>query len=859
MKRTYVGILLGLLLLAWGHHALLAQQQGGTQFPSGPQMATPPGGFAQPQWSQTPTPYIGNQPFSPMPQGPLPGPGYYSPSPYIGAQPYAPPQTGQQSPGYYRLDGVFVPQGSSRSQFPPMDSTQVGIKSCPGIPFTQSPSLPSRPGASGQSQNKPIETLWPGAPQIGPTQDILSSSSLGSQVGLSQGTFGQSQPQAPSSGSTLDASQTARFPGQAPGNAGQFFYEPPSTIEAHFLQIPQFSGESSKNLRQFGYALFASPISTFAPVEDVPVGPDYILGPGDDLTINIWGLMESAVMRNVNRNGEILLPTVGPVRVWGLTFSQADRLIREQLNRYYRGFQASVTMGRLRTIRVYVVGEVCQPGSYTLSSLSTVTNALFSSGGPLKLGSLRNIQLKRNHHDVGTVDLYDFLLRGDKTRDFRLESGDTIFIPPIGSAAAIEGEVKRPAIYEIKGPTRVSDLIEMAGGLTPRSYLKRLQIVRSKVNAEREVIDLDLTNGGRDGDSPGDIELKDGDLVRIYPTDPRIYNTVRLNGAVKHPGEYELKPGMRLSQILPREIVLPEAYLDRVDIARVKDDLTTEIIQVNLKQGWNGDESQDLQLKPRDLITVRSEYRTPWNITVSGEVKRPGTYTMKPGERLSSLLRRVGGFTDKAYSNGTVFTRQSVLEIERKGLDEFIRGHEQRLLAEAGQLTQVAFGISKEEAAAQQSVLVQRVQELRLVASKVTLGRIVVRVDEPDKLEGTPNDLILEDGDALMIPQKPATVVVMGSVRNPTAVLHQEGNDVEYYLNRAGGLTPEADAKGLYLLKADGSAITGFMRLRNIDPGDVVIAPPSTEAKFRWGPFLKDFATIAGQLTLGLVALAAIF
>jgi len=592
---------------------------------------------------------------------------------------------------------------------------------------------------------------------------------------------------------------------------------------------------------------------------DVPVGPDYILGPGDDLAINIYGAMESGGVRTVDRNGQIILPSAGPLRVWGLSFSQVERLIREQLSRSYPGFQTNVTMGRLRTIRVYVVGEVCQPGSFTISSLATVTNALFAVGGPLKLGSLRNVQLKRNHHDVGTVDLYDFLLRGDKTTDFRLESGDTIFVPPVGPVAAVEGEIKRPGIYELKGTTKVTDLIEMAGGVMPQSYLKRVQLIRSKLNAEREVIDIDLTDSGSNGDAPKDALVQNGDLVRIYPTDPRIYNTITLVGAVKHPGEYELRRGMRLSQLVRHEAVLPEAYMDRVEVARLREDLTTEVMQLDLRQAWEGDPKHDLSLKARDQITIRSGYRTPWKITLGGEVKRPGVYTIQQAERLSSVLKRAGGLTDKAFPKGAVFTRVTVQEVEKRRLDDFVRDHEQRLLSEASGLTLVSSGLNKEEVTALQAVLTQRREQVRLLASKVTLGRVVIRLDDPEKLEGASNDLILEDGDSLTIPQKPATVLVMGSVRNPTGVLHQENMDAEYYLNRSGGLTPEADQKGVYLLKADGSALTGFVKLRQIEPGDVIIVPPSTEAKFQWLPLLKDLATIAGQVALGLAGLAAIF
>ncbi|MGH7830643.1 MAG: SLBB domain-containing protein, partial [Candidatus Binatia bacterium] len=361
------------------------------------------------------------------------------------------------------------------------------------------------------------------------------------------------------------------------------------------------------------------------------------------------------------------------------------------------------------------------------------------------------------------------------------------------------------------------------------------------------------------GDSFHDTELRNGDIVKIYPTDSRVYNTVTLSGSVKHPGEYELKNGMKLSQLLTKQSALPEAYVDRVEIARLRDDLTVEIMPVSLKKAWEGDPSQDIGLKSRDHISVKSEYRSPWRIALSGEVRRPGIYTVYQGERLSSVLKRAGGLTEEAFPKGAVFTRLAVREIEKKKVDDFIKDHEQRLLAEASQLTATVAGLSKEEAAAQQAILVQRREQVRVLASKMTLGRVVMRLDDPAKLAGSPDDIALEDRDSVHIPQKPATVLVMGSVRNPTGILHREDMDVQYYLNRAGGLTPEADAKGLYLLKADGSAINGFVRLRNIEPGDVVIVPPSTEAKTQWLPLLKDLATIAGQVAIGLAGLAAIF
>ncbi|MCR4319447.1 MAG: SLBB domain-containing protein, partial [Candidatus Brocadiaceae bacterium] len=360
----------------------------------------------------------------------------------------------------------------------------------------------------------------------------------------------------------------------------------PSPIEIEFQErMPVIPGIAHGQLTQFGYAFFTSNISTYAPVYDVPVESHYVLGPGDELRITIWGTIENTYSQTVDRYGRIYLPTIGPIRVWGLTFSEAEKLIREHLSHYYKGFQSSITMGQLRTIKVYVVGEVNKPGSYDISALSTLINALFASGGPSRIGSLRNIELKRNHHTVGVFDFYDFLLKGNKSRDFRMESGDVIFVPPIGSVAGIMGQVRRPAIYEIKDPIRVSGFIEMAGGQVPQSYLKRIQVIRIKPNAEREVVDIDLTDT-KNGTQQNDIEIRNGDLVIVFPTDPLIYNTCTLEGTVKYPGEYEVKPGMRLSQLLTPDALLPNAYLDKVEIVRFKEDLKADVIHINLKKIW---------------------------------------------------------------------------------------------------------------------------------------------------------------------------------------------------------------------------------------------------------------------------------
>jgi protein involved in polysaccharide export with SLBB domain len=314
---------------------------------------------------------------------------------------------------------------------------------------------------------------------------------------------------------------------------------------------------------------------------------------------------------------------------------------------------------------------------------------------------------------------------------------------------------------------------------------------------------------------------------------------------------------MRLAQLLTREDVLPTAYVDRVEVQRYTDDYRTEVMSVNVKQLWAGETSLDLVLKPMDRIIVRSEVRPPASVTLKGEVKRPGTYPIAPGERLSSVLKRAGGFSDRGFVKGAVFTREAIKKVEEEHLRSFIDAQERRLIADAG--TVVVRGLDREEATAGPQMVKMKQELLAALARKVVLGRMVVKLDEPEKLEGTANDVLLEDGDALTIPQPPQSVVVLGSVRNPTSVLYKEGEGAEYYLNRAGGFSKEADQKESYVQKADGSTVSGFTKLRTIEPGDAILVPPKEEVKVRPLGIVKDALSILSTGLLSVAALAVIF
>jgi polysaccharide biosynthesis/export protein len=725
------------------------------------------------------------------------------------------------------------PSGTQQGSFTGAPSgTQQG--SVTGAPSGIQQGVGTGAGLSSAGQNVLSVPLFGGQSVPEPTP-VAPSTTQGATPGSPFGT------QALGPVAVAPSQNRGPMPGQfpAPGFPGIDCIpsEPLSPIEADFeKRVPV---ELSGQVRQFGYNVFRAPAGTFAPVENLPVGPDYVLGPGDDLMVYVWGLIESNFTATVNRSGEIFIPKVGPLKVWGLTFEKAEQLIRDQLSQVFTGFRISVTLGRLRTIQVFVVGEVGLPGAYSVSALSTLTYALFAAGGPTKQGTLRGIKLLRNNQQIAEFDFYDFLLRGDKSQDVRLEPGDIVLVPPIGPVVGLVGDVKRPGIYEMKGGMLAADLLALAAGVSPGGYLQRLQLERFRANTDRLVVDFNLLDFYRNGRQDANPMLQDGDLVRVFPVDPRIYNVVTLEGFVKRPGNYEFRPGMRVGDLLTNEQLLPEAFLDRAEVVRLRGDLTTEIIPFSIREIQTGRADSNLELRPRDRVVINSEFRAGASVLISGQVKRPGRYAIKQGERLSGLLERAGGFLPEAFPRGAVFTRASIRQLERQQLDKFVQTQDQTLLAE------VASGA---EGAAVLSVV--RRELARSLTAIITLGRLSVRLDSPERLKGTPNDILLEDGDALAIPQQPTSVFVVGAVRNSSSILFKDGENTEYYISQAGGTRPEAEVKQTYILKADGTAVASFVKLRKLEPGDAVVVPISTETRIQWVPFLRDMFTIVGQAVI---------
>lgn len=601
-----------------------------------------------------------------------------------------------------------------------------------------------------------------------------------------------------------------------------------------------------RGLPTYGRGVFADVAEgRFAPVEDAPVGPDYVLGPGDNLVVFLSGYSDTSFVLTLDREGKVFLPRVGSTYLWGLAFSEAEQLVRSRLSTVLRNPRIQVSMGRLRTIEVFVLGAALRPGKVTVTGFATAFNALYAAGGPDPLGSLRDIRVLRANKEVGRLDLYPFLLDGDRASDVRLQAGDVVFVGLTGARVGIQGAVARPGVYEAKETATLRELLKMAGGASPFADLSRIHIERVDAHGGFRLQDLPLNHGR--GVDPDSLVLSDFDLVTVLPLNERVRNVVTLDGFVRHPGEYEHKTGLKLSELLTPDRILPEAYLDQAELRRV--DPTTFQVTVrpfSVRKAWAGDE--DLVLEPMDAVTIFSAARFPRDVVLEGQISRPGAYSIKPGDRLSDLLARAGGVTPEGFLPGAVLIRRSAAERERRYLQEFMERQRIELAHQQAEMARSGDSLATRNAVAAQASLSAALE------SQVEPGRVVLDLDESKEWIGTAKDPILEDGDRLFVPRRPATVTVLGSVMNPGTVMADRGRSMKDYLKLVGGPARDADLDRSYVLKANGAAIPK-KAISRIEAGDAIVVPPKEIGKSNAGRsfmsgsrFLLEIATAAALI-----------
>jgi protein involved in polysaccharide export with SLBB domain len=653
---------------------------------------------------------------------------------------------------------------------------------------------------------------------------------------------------------------------------------------------------TGRSLPVYGQQLFTAP-SGYAPVSQAVVPNDYLLGPGDEVRLQVWGSINSELSLVINRHGQINLPKVGVINLTGVRAGDLESVLRSKIGRIFTNFNLNATLGRLRSIQIYVVGQARQPGTYTVSSLSTLINALFEVGGPGNTGSMRNIQLKRDGRIVGKMDLYDFIARGDRSGDVPLQPGDVIVVPPVGPRVAVLGALEQPAIYELKGAGSVGEVLELGGGLSvlAKSGKALLERIDPAADTVRRVEDFALDKVGLQR------PLRDGDILTLFEISPQFANVVTLRGNVAEPLRYPYTTGMRIRDLIPdREaLITPDYYrrknllvlFEKADAADVelgvrklldevnwdyavierldRATLTTRLIPFNLARAViDGDEQHNLALQPGDIVTIlsKNDLRVPQErqtrlVRVEGEVAAPGIYQVEAGETLPQLLTRLGGVTPNAYLYGAEFTRESVRQQQQKNLDTVIRKLESQLQAESGK--KLADPQAQGEAQAQ--LLAQQQQLARLKTLKSS-GRVSLELQPAQVALSALPPLPLEDGDAIHIPSRPGFVTAVGEVYNENAIIYRPGRTVGDVLKTAG-MSDNAEPDNAFVLRADGSVKAArdsgsLFSLGSFDdlelmPGDTVVVPAKLDRRTGWTKFmtgLKDWTQVLYQMGLGTAA-----
>jgi protein involved in polysaccharide export with SLBB domain len=667
------------------------------------------------------------------------------------------------------------------------------------------------------------------------------------------------------------------------------------------------AGISGKQIPLFGYSLFGS--RQFGAADNLPAPGDYLIGPGDTIELRVWGTVDMAQNLTVDRNGEVSIPKVGSIVVAGAKAKDLESLLEKRIARVFKNFEVSATLGNLRSMTVYVVGQARVPGAHTVAGFSTLISALFETGGPSALGSMRDVQLVRDGKLVTRVDLYDFIRRGDKSGDAPLRPGDVILIPPAGPRVALLGALDQPAVYELKQDEQsLKGLLSFGGGVnvltTPyKALIERIDSSnRNSPLAVRE-IKLDETALKQ--------PLAGGDVVTLLPIRQAFSNAVTLRGNVAAPLRYSFTPGMRISDLIPEpsalitgdyyrrknsvvqfergdtkltddsavndvrnlleEINWDYALVQRFDTSTV----TSKLLPFNLGRAIKAkDPAHDLVLQPGDVVTIFSVKdvalpvaKRQRYVEVRGEVVVPGIYEVAPGDTLDTVVARAGGFTPSAYLYGAIFVRESTRKQQQANLDAVKSRLQADVSNQSAQLAQNTKNVltGATDAAAIQLQVQEKQRALDRIADLKASGRIALELD-PRRPELP--DILLEDGDVLTIPVRPSFVAVYGAVYAETSFLHAPNKPASEYIEQAGP-TANAELDGALIVRADGSVYAnraqrswaGLGNSRFMDttlqPGDVIFVPEEVDKRTGYTRFIegaKDWTQLLYQFGIGAAA-----
>lgn len=676
------------------------------------------------------------------------------------------------------------------------------------------------------------------------------------------------------------------------------------TLAVEIPPVPDPAERGADSRAVFGRNVFRSRALTFEPNENQATPENYRLGPGDEVIIDIWGENERSLREEISPEGNIMVEQVGPVYLNGLTIKEANAKLRGVFGQIYAGVsgdspasEVRVTLGRLRTIQVNVMGEVEMPGTYRLSSFATVFHALYQAGGVTDIGTLRNIRVLRSGREVASVDIYKYLFHGDSKDDIRLEEGDIVLVPSYDLLVEVTGCVKRPMRYEMEAGEPLSQLLAYAGGFTGDAYGREVRVVRT-MGREHELFNVDSVGYGT-------FALMDGDSVAVGRVLDRYANRIEVQGAVYRPGMYELGEGTHtVRELIGRaEGLREDAFRGRALLFRERDDLTPEIVAVDL-EGLLSGRLTDISLRRNDVLVVSSvhDLEDRGGFTIGGEVARPGVYPYAAHTTVEDLIVQAGGLLDGAStvkvevsrrlkdpksttpSNGVgkvyAFSlkeglvvdgeagfelapfdvvevrrspgyqpqRQVVLdgEVVFTGNYTLIRKNERLsdLVKRAGGITDDAYvrggrlirRMNEEERAVRDAAL--RAAQQNRGADSVSLEKLMaddyyavgIELDKALSNPGSDYDVVLREGDRLVVPEYVSTVKINGDVMYPNTTVYLKDKRVKYYIAQAGGYGARAKRNKAYIVYMNGRVARVKGRAK-VEPGCEIIVPSKRDRK----------------------------
>lgn len=677
----------------------------------------------------------------------------------------------------------------------------------------------------------------------------------------------------------------------------------------------------TQKTKVFGRDIFNNRALTFEPAMNIATPQNYLVGPGDQIIVDVYGASQRTVSETVSPDGTITIPGYGPIQLAGLSVSAAKEKLRSTLGSRYASSRINMTVGQTRSILINVMGEVKVPGTYTLSAFATVFHALYMAGGINDLGTLRNIKVFRGGHQISTVDIYDYILNGRMTGNVRLQDNDVIIVGPYDALVEIEGNVKRPMFYEMRKNESVSTLLKYAGGFSGNAYKKSVRLLRKtgRLKSVYNVEEFDMSS----------FQVDDGDVVSVDSILDRYENMVEVKGAIFRPGLYQLGNEINSvrSLIQHAEGVTEDAFTNRGVMHRLKEDRTLEVIPVDVK-GILAGTSPDIPLKNEDVLFIptQSDLQQQRTLTIHGEVMYPGPYQYADNETLEDLILQAGGLTDaastakvdvsrrivdpkattsskviaKTYSfslkdgfviDGTpgfvlepydeVYVRRSPGYQAQRNITvsgEVLFEGEQTLSSKTQRLTdaiKAAGGVTPEayvkgarlerrlndDERARRSFLLKQLQSQILGSDSVAMNQldlgdtytVGIYLDKALENPGSEYDVVLREGDNLIVPEYNGTVKISGNVMYPNTVVYHAGKNYKYYINQAGGYGNHAKKSKTWVIYQNGTMAQVGHGVK-IEPGCEIVVPTKPKSDparaQQWVTIAQSVFSMAAMVTI---------